>query len=291
MHKDLAINTATRHAGRRPGDLGAAITRHALLLVYAVLILVPMLMVVVSTFKDTQQLYQNPLGFPQTWSLQNYAALFTGEQMLRYFLNSVLVTLVGVAAIIFLASMISYAIIRLPNWLGNILYAFFTLGMMIPTQVNMIPQYLLLDRLYLLDTLTGLVLVTVATLLPIAVFILAGFMKTLPKGLIEAAMIDGGSHWQIYSRIVIPLSLPSLATAAIFCFVIVWNDLLYPLLILKSKSLQTLPLALLSFQGEYLTNYPLIFSGVVLASLPMVLVYVFLQRYFIAGMTAGSMKG
>ena len=145
--------------------------------------------------------------------------------------------------------------------------------------------------MYLIDTHLGLIIVTIATQLPIGVFILTGFMKTIPKGLIEAASMDGANHWTIYSRVMIPLSLPSMATLAIFSLMIVWNDLLFPLLLLKTKSLQTLPLALLNFQGEYLTNYPLIFSGVVVATLPMIIAYVFLQRYFIAGMTAGSIKG
>ncbi|OLS35442.1 hypothetical protein BTR25_19795 [Bacillus sp. MRMR6] len=115
-------------------------------------------------------------------------------------------------------------------------------------------------------------------------------MKTLPAELLEAAKIDGANEWKTYSRIVIPLSLPSIATVTIFAFVIVWNDLLHPLLLLKSAEVKTLPIALLSFQGQYLTNYPMIFSGVIIASVPMICAYVFLQRYFIAGMTAGSIK-
>lgn len=272
-------------------NLQARLAANLSLLIYALLIIVPMIMLLLTTFKDTRQMYANPMGLPETWSLDNYTMLFESENMFVYFQNSVIVTMVCVVAVLALASMISYAIIRMPRWLGNILFGFFALGMMIPTQVNMIPQYLLLDKLYLLDTRLGLMLITIATLLPIAVFILTGFMKTLPKGLIEAAMMDGANHWTIFSRVVIPLFLPSLATVAIFSLVIAWNDLLFPLLVLKTKSLQTMPLALLNFQGEYLTNYPLIFSGVVVASMPMIIAYVFLQRYFIAGMTAGSLKG
>jgi raffinose/stachyose/melibiose transport system permease protein len=145
--------------------------------------------------------------------------------------------------------------------------------------------------LNLLDSHFGLILVTVATLLPICIFILTAFMKTIPNELIEAADMDGASHWQIYCKIVLPLSVPSIITAAIFCFVITWNDLLYPLLFLKTPGLKTLPVALLQFQGEYLTNYPLIFAGVIVASVPMILLYILLQRYFIAGTTAGSIKG
>ena len=272
-------------------NIHAKLAANLSLIIYAILIIVPMTMVFITSFKNTAQLYANPMGMPESWALDNYIKLFQSENMFIYFKNSIFVTAVCVISILLLSSMISYAIIRMPKWWGNIIFGLFSLGMMIPTQVNMIPQYLLLDKLYLIDTHLGLIIVTIATQLPIGVFILTGFMKTIPKGLIEAASMDGANHWTIYSRVMIPLSLPSMATLAIFSLMIVWNDLLFPLLLLKTKSLQTLPLALLNFQGEYLTNYPLIFSGVVVATLPMIIAYVFLQRYFIAGMTAGSIKG
>lgn len=272
-------------------NLKEEIMRHIPLLIYSLLIIIPLTLVVFASFKDLRQLYTDPLGMPEVWSFHNYIQLFAQENMFIYFKNSVLVTFVSVFFIIFLGSMISYAIIRLPKWVGNILFLFVVAGMIVPTQVNMIPVYVLISKLNLLNSHLGLILVTIACLLPICVFILTGFMKTLPKGLIEAAMIDGASNWQIYTRVVLPLSLPSLATTAIFCLVIVWNDLLYPLLFIKSESLRTLPLALLQFKGQYLTNYPMIFASVVVASIPMIIIYVFLQRYFIAGMTAGSMKG
>lgn len=284
-------NKGTVNGNSTLGNVTAKLGANLSIILYALIILIPMTMVFLTTFKNTTQMYADPMGLPETWSLENYLTLFQSNQMFVYFGNSVIVTAVCVTSVLVLASMVSYAIIRMPKWWGGILFGLFSLGMMIPTQVNMISQYLLLDRLNLIDTRLGLFFVTIATLLPIGVFILTGFMKTLPKGLIEAAMMDGASHWTIYSRIVIPLSLPAMATLAIFGLVIVWNDLLFPLLILKTKSLQTMPLALLNFQGEYLTNYPMIFSGVVIATTPMIVAYVFLQRYFIAGMTAGSLKG
>lgn len=275
----------------KPLNIKEAVLRQIPLVIYALLILVPLTLVLFASFKNLNQLYLDPLGIPAKWDISNYQRLFAKEKMFIYFKNSIVVTFTSVFFILFLGSMISYAIIRLPKWLGNTLFALITVGMMVPTQVNMIPTYILFAKLNLLNKHIGLIIVTIATLLPICVFILTGFMKTLPKGLIEAAMIDGASHWQIYSRVVLPLSLPSLASTAIFAFVISWNELLYPLLFIKSSSLKTLPLALLMFQGEYLTDYPMIFAGVVAASIPMVIVYIFLQRYFIAGMTAGSMKG
>ncbi|MFP3126127.1 carbohydrate ABC transporter permease [Ectobacillus funiculus] len=264
--------------------------RRLVLFIYAAIVILPFSMVLFTTFKTTPELYKNPLGLPENWALSNYKELFMKESMTTYFLNSVIVTLISVACILLFASLISYTIIRMPKKLGYLFFGFFVVGMMVPTQVNMIPIYLLVNKLGLLDTLQGVILVSIGFLIPVAVFILTGFMKTLPDALIEAAKIDGASEWQTYLRVVMPLSLPSVATVTIFAFVIVWNDLLYPLLLLKSSAVKTLPIALLSFQGQYLTNYPMIFAGVIMASIPMVIAYILLQRYFVAGMTAGSVK-
>lgn len=266
------------------------LSKNMTLFIYAAIIILPFSMVLFTTFKTTPELYKNPLGLPESWSFANYQELFMKESMTTYFFNSVTVTLVSVACILLFASLIAYSVIRMPKKLGYLFFGFFVIGMMVPTQVNMIPIYLLINKLGLLNTLSGVIVVTIASLIPIAVFILTGFMKTLPGELIEAAKIDGANEWQTYSRIVMPLSLPSIATVTIFAFVIVWNDLLHPLLLLKSDGVKTLPIALLSFQGQYLTNYPMIFAGVIIASIPMICAYVFLQRYFIAGMTAGSIK-
>jgi len=155
----------------------------------------------------------------------------------------------------------------------------------------MIPQYVLFDVLGLTNSTFGLILIEVVTTLPIAVFIIAGFMRTLPTEIFEASDIDGAGPWRTFRSVVVPLSVPSLAATAIFLLVIQWNDLLYPLLFITDPAKRTLPLALLDFQGQFLTDYPVLFSGVVVASVPMVLAYAFLQRFFIAGLSAGAVKG
>ncbi|WP_067933216.1 carbohydrate ABC transporter permease [Alicyclobacillus kakegawensis] len=258
---------------------------------YALVIAVPVLVVVESSFKSLATLYQDPLWPTKGMSGQSYQTLTSQVPLFRYFMNSAEVTVVSLILIILLGSMISYAILRLPRIPSMIVYGVFAVGMMIPTQVNMIPMYLEMARLGLVNSRIGLILVETAFLLPICVFIIGGFMRTLAKELLEAAKVDGSGEWQMYWRIAMPLSMPAIASAAVFAGVIVWNDLLFPLLLIKSNDKDTLPLALLSFSGQYQTNYPVIFAGVLLASIPMVVLYVFLQRYFIAGMTAGAVKG
>ncbi|WP_409252162.1 carbohydrate ABC transporter permease [Bacillus sp. SCS-153A] len=267
------------------------LTKGVLTIIYALLIIIPVVAIFFATFKSNAEMYQDVLGLPGSFDFVNYITMFAEESMSTYFWNSVIVTLFAVSMTLFFSSLIAFAITRMSGWPGRILFGLFTLGMMVPAQVNMIPLYQLVFDLGLTNSLTGLILVNTAVTTPVAVFILTGFMKSLPSSLFEASRIDGASHWQMYAKVAIPLSLPSISATAIFLFVMVWNDLLYPLLFITDKDYKTLPLALLEFQGEYMTNYPMLFTGVIIASAPMVIAYIFLQRYFVAGMMAGSVKG
>lgn len=267
------------------------LSRRALLAVYALLILVPVLVVVFGSFKTQQQLFANPFLPTLRPRLGNYGAALFDQGIGTALLNSVVVTVASVILTLALASLAAYAVARIPGWKGNLIFGFLILGMAIPAQANMIPQRVLFENLGLLDSLFGLVVINITVTLPVATFILGGFMKTLPPALFEASSIDGASPWRAFWGIAVPLSAPSIAATTIFLFVIQWNDLLYPLLFIQSPEKKTLPLALLSFQGEFLTNYPLLFTGVIVSSLPIVVAYVFLQRYFVAGITAGAVKG
>jgi raffinose/stachyose/melibiose transport system permease protein len=265
--------------------------RGIILTVYAILIIVPVTVVLFGTFKTTPELFESPFGVPSSLSFANYDVVLNEQNLDQAFFNSIVVTCASVALTLFLASLAAYGIARIPGWKGWLIFGFLVLGMSVPAQANMIPQYVLFDQLGLLNSRLGLVLINVVVGMPVAVFILGGFMKTLPKEAYEASAVDGSGPWRTYRSIIMPMSMPSVAATAIFLFVIQWNDLLYPLLFIRTEDKKTLPLALLDFQGEFLTDYPLLFTGVVIASLPIVLAYVLLQRYFVAGMTAGSVKG
>jgi raffinose/stachyose/melibiose transport system permease protein len=265
-------------------------TRRAVLAIYTLLVVVPLLIVVFGTFKSTQALFSSPLGLPLQPTGANYAEVLGSGEITVALRNSVIVTTCVVALTLALAATAAFAFTRLTGRLALGAYAFVVAGMAIPVQAAMVPQYVLFDLLGLTNSLFGLIVVQTVTGLPIAVFILTGFMRSLPRELFEAADVDGASPWRTFRSVVLPLSSPSLAAAAIFLLVISWNDLLYPLLFVTDPGVRTLPLALLGFTGEYLTNYPLLFTGVVVASAPLALAYVFLQRWFVAGLTAGSVK-
>lgn len=266
------------------------ISKISLLTIYAMVIILPVSVIILSTFKTSAELFESPFSLPKEFQLQSYLNLFQEQSILLYFTNSLIVTCFSIFITLFFASLIAFAIRRLATWIGLIIFSFFALGMMVPAQVNMLPLYQLISSLNLTNSLTGLVIVNVAGTLPVAVFILSGFARTIPGSLFEASEIDGANNWQIYYKIFLPLSIAPLSSAAIFLSVMYWNDLINPLLYITDDSKKTLPLMLLGFQGEYLTNYPMLFTGVLLSSAPMIIAYFLLQRYFIAGLTAGAVK-
>ncbi len=266
-------------------------TRFLTLFIYSALIIVPVTVVLFGSFKDMAELFAGPFALPESWSPVNYIEVLTKHNLGRSFLNSTIVTAASVFLTLFLGSLAAYGTARLRGWKSWLIFGFLVAGMSVPAQANMIPQYVQLSQLGLLNSLSGLVLINVVVGIPVSVFIMGGFMKTLPRELYEAAAVDGVGPWRTYWNVVLPLSLPSIAATAIFLFVIQWNELLYPLLFIQSPDKQTLPLTLLNFQGEFLTNYPLLFTGVAVASVPVTVAYIFLQRYFVEGLTSGSVKG
>ena len=271
--------------------MGFKVTRVSVLFIYALLIAIPVLVVLLGSFKTMGELFESPFGLPARWSFQNYRDIIVEHDMGQAFWHSTVVTGASVFLTLLLGSMAAYGIARLKGWLSVTIFGLLVVGMAIPPQANMIPQYVQFSRMNLIDSLVGLTLIMVVTGLPVATFIMGGFMKTLPKEMFEAAEVDGVGPARAYLEIAMPLARPSVAATAIFLFVIQWNELLYPLMFIQSPDKQTIPLRLLNFQGEFLTNYPLLFTGVAIASIPITIVYVLLQRYFVEGMTAGALKG
>lgn len=258
---------------------------------FALIILVPLLLVLFTSFKSSPEFYADPLGLPRRLYAGNFQALFEKQPMWSYLMNSVIVTAASVALELLLAGMIAYGILRSGRRWGRFIYLLFVAGLAIPSQVNMLPIYSFVHRLGLTNSHPGLITVTVSVLLPLSVFMLAGFMNSLPREILEAGSIDGAGEWRLLVHIAAPLSAPYFAATAAFLFVIVWNDLLFPMLLLNGRDKLTLPLAMLQFRGEYVSNYTMLMTGVIVTALPMLVLFVFLQKYFITGALAGSLKG
>lgn len=283
-------------AGKLPGKAKAglntgAIFSQVLLMAAAAATLVPMLWVLVSSFKDNNQIFAASFGLPQVWHFENYARAWIVGNIGACFLNSGLVAVVSVLGILYIAAMAAYVLARYRFRLNFALYSYFLMGLMIPWASNLLPLFLTLKALQVYDTLWALILPYVSFELPFAIFILTGFMKTIPSELEEAALIDGGSRWVVFIRVILPLSKPALATVAVLTFLDVWNEYLFALVFLNNPAKFTLPLGLAAFQTARVAQYGVIMAGIIISVIPVLILYGLLQKQVIKGMTAGALKG
>lgn len=268
-----------------------SISRRILLAIFALAVIVPTSIVVLGTFKTDFEIYAKPLALPKAFTLDNFKALIDTGNVSTPFKNSVIVSLSSVFFTLLFASLAAYAISRMFTITGKVLFFLFSLGLAIPGQVNIVPIYTLFVKLNLTNSLIGLVLVNIALNLPLSIFILTAFLKDLPKEMFEVASIDGAGHWRVFRSIALPLARPAVGATAIFLFVICWNDLLYPLMLINEQSKKTLPLTLIDFRGEFSTSYSMLFTAILVASIPMVVMYLLMQKQFQSGLTAGAVKG
>lgn len=265
--------------------------RHIVLIALLLFMLYPIFMVITNAFKAEGELYSNSLGLPADWDLSNFVSAFKDGNLAQAFLSSIAITVVSVTLITLLGSFAAFAISR-SNMLGRRKwYWLFIIGIMIPYQVGLLHLYRLMDGLGLVDTFAGIVLIYVAYGLPFTVFVMYGFFRSIPNEINEAATVDGCNVFQNYAKIIMPLSPTVIAAVVIFNLVWIWNDMLFPLIFISSPELKTLARALLGFKGQFLSRYTVMFAGVVMASIPLTIVYLLLQKRFISGMTAGSVKG
>lgn len=269
------------------------ISKYVFLIILVFFILMPFFMILNSSFKSTAELYQFPFSVVKNPLIENYKTALVEGQILNFLKNSLFVTAVSEFFIVLLSSMAAFAITRRETFkkFDKFIYIFFLIGIMIPPQVAIIPLYLLLNKMHLVNSLIGLSMVYIAYGIPFAVFIMYNYFRQVPKEIEDAASIDGCSNFNLYLKIIMPLSKSSIITVIIFQGVWIWNDFIFPLVFLSSTKLKTLPIGLLAFKGRFITNYPVIFAGVIMISLPLVLTYLLLQKEFMEGMVMGSIKG
>ncbi|GHV91420.1 sugar ABC transporter permease [Spirochaetia bacterium] len=263
---------------------------HFAMIAYVILIFYPLFNMVISSLKSTREIFQNPFGLPTAAQFQNYKILWIDRGFGRYFGNSFTVTAISMAFVILLGSMAAFGVSRYQYRLRTWVYMLFLSGIMLPLKVAIIPLFIIIKNLGLMDKHISIILIFIAMGLPSTVFILSGFMKTIPMDLEYAARIDGCNEWMIYQRIVMPITQSAIALVTIYNAVPIWNDFFFPLVFIQSDRLKTLPIGLSTFFGQYSTNWSYLFTGLSIAILPMLLLYVFMSKYFIRGMTAGAIK-
>ncbi len=261
------------------------------LIALSLVFLYPVVLMVLSSFKSTPEMFRNPFGLPESWSLSTFVEVWRRASFGTYLRNSLLVTGASAALLLACAAPAAYALARYRFRVRGLLFLFFLAGIMVPIRLGILPLYILMRELNLLDNPLSLVLVYSASGMPMAVFLLSTFFRNLPRELEDAGRIDGASETQIFWRIMLPLVRPGLATVVIVNVVPWWNDFFFPLLFIQSDTWKTIPLGMQIFFGQHMTNWSLVFSGMVLASLPLLIIYLLMSRQFIAGLTAGAVKG
>lgn len=252
---------------------------------------VPFLFMMNTGLKDQFETLTNPIwALPQSPKISNFVEILTGNFFV-YFKNSVLVVTISVFLIILISSMAAYVLSRFKFKLNKYILLLILAGMAVPMHVTLIPIYLLTNKIGIYDSIFALIGPYVAMNIPLSVFILTEFMRAIPKELEEAARIDGCSSKRIFWNVILPLSKPGIATLAIYNSVVLWNEFSFALVLTASQQNRTLPLGIWEYQGQYSSNIPMIMAILTLATLPMILVYLFGQEKMIKGMMAGALKG
>jgi N-acetylglucosamine transport system permease protein len=265
---------------------------------YLVWVVFPMIWVAYSSLKPGAAIFRNAFALPSAKEISwgNYGRAWEQAHLGSYFFNSLFVTAVSVFLILMLGSMAAYALSRFAHPLGRLAYGLFLGGLMVPAQLSVVPLFFELRSLGLLNSRSGLILVYVANGLPFAIFILAAFFRGLPRSLYEAAIIDGCDESSAYWRVLLPLARPGLTTVAIFQFIGIWKEYFFAFMFTSgsaTENVRTLPLGLanLSLTASYQNDYGSLFAGVVIVTLPILAVYLALQKHLIKGITAGALKG
>jgi multiple sugar transport system permease protein len=263
--------------------------RHALLLPLSLLMLTPLLWMLMTSIQTPNEAQQFPPVLPSGIHWQNYTNALHAAPFGRFFLNTAIVTGASVLGNLVFCSLAGYAFARLRFFGNNVVFVLILATLMVPFQVVMIPTFIIMKDLGLIDSLGALILPNLVT--PFGIFLMRQFFRTLPIDLEEAARIDGCSRLGVLFRIVLPLSGPALATLAVITFLNTWNDFLWPLVAIQSTSHMTLQLGLSTFQGAHATNWTLLMAGNVMATLPMLVVFVVAQKQFVNSIASAGVKG
>ncbi|MDI4649568.1 carbohydrate ABC transporter permease [Cohnella sp. F6_2S_P_1] len=250
----------------------------------------PIALMLLSSLKSNIEIIKNPLSLPTGFDLSSYRELFRQLPYGHYFFNSVLVTVVSVLAILTFGALASYYMARYSFRWNQWMYMYFLAGMMIPIKLGVVPLFMLMRNLHLINTPWSLILIYTAVGIPLAILILTGFFRTMPTEIEEAARIDGSSELGILFRVLVPLMRPALSTVMIIQFINIWNDFFFPLLFAQDESAKTLQIGMMSLFGEFSTDWSVLFAGLTVASLPMMILFLFASRQFMEGLTAGAVK-
>lgn len=270
--------------------------QYSFLVIIVAVIFVPLVILIFGSLKTTGEMYSHPYTIPNPPHWENLLSILNAPTFWRLLRNSILLMAATTAGVVFICGLAAFVFARLEfrgkNWIFNL----FTLGLMFPINVAILPVYFVLRQMNemgipLLDSLVGVILVQIAFNISGNVMILRGFFTAIPAELQDASYIDGCNNFDFFWRILLPLARPALAAVAALTMIVSWNDLLVPLVVLNSEELWTLPLGTMQFQGQYGQDLALISAFVALSSIPTIIFYIFAERQIVSGLTAGAVKG
>ncbi|HMI17040.1 MAG TPA: carbohydrate ABC transporter permease [Bradyrhizobium sp.] len=269
----------------------AALYKALFLAVVAVFVATPLVATVLGGFKSLGELRTNPFGLPQVWEWQNYGGILMSKRYWQLLGNSLIISTMTVVLTLIAASMAAFVFAQIKFFGSAMLMSYITMGLLFPAATAILPLFIKVRDLGLLDSYFGVVLPQVAFALAMSILLLRRFFKDIPYELLEAARIDGCSYIEFFRYVTLPLSRPILATVGTIVFVNSWNSYLIPLIMLNSDDLYPWPLGIMVYQGEYSSEWHLILAFVTLTILPTIILFLFAQKHIVAGLTAGAVKG
>ncbi|WP_205909989.1 MULTISPECIES: carbohydrate ABC transporter permease [Tabrizicola] len=273
-------------------SLGRTIAAHAVLLTYTLIALFPVFVIVINSFKSRKAIFADPLALPMpaNFDLVGYQTVLKQGDFLLYFQNSLIVTVASLFFVLLFGAMAAFALSEY-RFKGNTLMGLYlALGIMIPIRLGTVAILEIMVATGLVNTLTALILVYTAQGLPLAIFILSEFMKSVSKDLKDAGRIDGLSEYRIFFTLVLPLVRPAMATVAVFTMIPIWNDLWFPLILAPAEQTKTVTLGAQVFIGQFVTNWNAVLAALSLAIVPVLVLYLIFSRQLIRGITAGAVK-
>ncbi len=271
-------------------NINMKVVAYTFLIVMAIIFIMPMLFTIISSLKTKLDIFSDPFALPKNPQWKNYVIAWKDANMSAYFINSVIQSGSTVILTSLISTMAAYALARFDFKLNKVLVIVFMLGMMVPMHTILVPVSYIIGLFNLKNNIFALVLVYVAFNLPFSIMVMITFMKGVNRSLEEAAIIDGASYFQIYSKIMIPLTLPAISTISIFNFMGAWNNILFPLLFINDKRLRPISLGLLNFSGERGSEYGLMMAGIVITVAVPLAIYLLFQEKVESGLAAGAVK-
>ena len=274
----------------KKSNISMKVIAYTFLIIMAIIFVMPMLFTIISSLKTKLDIFSDPFALPKNPQWSNYVIAWKDANMSAYFINSVIQSGSTVILTSLISTMAAYALARFDFKLNKVLVLVFMLGMMVPMHTILVPVSYIIGLFNLKDNIFALVLVYVAFNLPFSIMVMITFMKGVNRSLEEAAIIDGANYFQIYSKIMIPLTLPAISTISIFNFMGAWNNILFPLLFINDKRLRPISLGLLNFNGERGSEYGLMMAGIVITVAVPLAIYLLFQEKVESGLAAGAVK-